>query len=244
MQSLAKDSALRMYTLNYDRIFKVLLEHNNISVFEGFDVGEFVDYYVPARANVCKILTDFDSHVHYNLHGSAFWRIEALDKELLPNPEVFLTAGASFPINYEHASVQVERGRTIMPTNIVTGYQKAQKTLLTPFKQMLSAFDRDCCFAREIYIVGYSLGDEHINESIKTALRHNPNVKIVIIDPFFLKNNLDFKMAIKLFPYRDGDMQPKTIIPDKLHSFFQGACMVHTVDFKTFLENSNESLCK
>jgi hypothetical protein len=33
-----EDSCLRMYTLNYDRIFKVLLQDKGINVFEGFDL--------------------------------------------------------------------------------------------------------------------------------------------------------------------------------------------------------------
>lgn len=64
---------------------------------------------------------------------------------------------------------------------------------------MQAAFDKDCCFADEIYVIGYSFGMEHINESIKTALRHNENVKITIVDPNFSTSGLDFQMAIKLF---------------------------------------------
>lgn len=237
MEALASESVLRLYTLNYDRVFKILLEHNGISVFEGFNCGEFVDYSAMLRANVTKILSDFNCNVHYNLHGSAFWQAEFLDKDLLPNPEFLLTCAPCFPINDEHPIIQIEKGKTIMLTNIVTGYQKAQKTLITPFKQMHAAFDKDCCFADDIYIIGYSLGDEHINESIKTAIRYNPKVKITIIDPFFLKTNLDFQMAIKLFPFKqEGNMKPTTIVKNELHSFFDGAFMLHTIDFKTFLE--------
>lgn len=49
--------------------------------------------------------------------------------------------------------------------------------MITLFKQMQAAFDRDCCFADELIIVGYSFGDEHINGSVKTALRYNKNSK-------------------------------------------------------------------
>ena len=121
-------------------------------------------------------------------------------------------------------------------SNIVTGYQKAQRTMIIPVKQMQAAFDRDCCFADEIYIDGYSLGDEHINESIKTAVRHSTKVRIKIVDSFFLKNELDFQMAIKLFPYRqEGIMQPKTIEVN-LHTFCDGAFILYTLGFREILE--------
>lgn len=243
MERMVAKNTLRLYTLNYDRIFKVLLEQNGIPVFEGFDCGEFVGYGNYLRANVKRILTDFESNVHYNLHGSAFWKLEALDRHQLPNPEFFLTSFANLPSNDEHIAIQMEKGKSIIPTNIITGYQKAQKTLITPFKQMQAAFDRDCCFADELYIIGYGLGDEHINESIKTAIRHNPNIKISIVDPNFLKADLDFQTAIRFFPYRDnGIMQPRTIVADKLHSFFDGAFMLHTVDFMTFLKEKIDPL--
>lgn len=237
MSMLEKNNYLRLYTLNYDRIFKILMVNNGIEVFEGFDCGSHVEYSTYLRANVRKILSDFDCNVHYNLHGSAFWRAIALDKDMLPNPELSLTCGPEFPMNDDFATMQVEKGKTIMVTNIVTGYQKAQKTLITPLKQMQSAFDKDCCFADEIYVVGYSFGDEHINESIKTALRHNEDVKIIIVDPYFMKNDLSFQVAIKLFPFKQtGVVKPTTIIDHKLHHFFNGAITLHTIEFDEFLK--------
>ena len=237
MSSLEKNNYLRLYTLNYDRIFKILMVHHGMDVFEGFDCGGYVEYSAFLRANVRRILSDFDCNVHYNLHGSAFWNAIALDKEQLPNPELALTCGPEFAMNDDFATMQAEKGKTIMVTNFVTGYQKAQKTLITPLKQMQAAFDKDCCFADEIYIVGYSFGDEHINESIKTALRHNENVKITIVDPNFSTSGLDFQMAIKLFSFKQtGVMRPTTIIPHKLHHFFDGTVAWHSIEFKEFLE--------
>ncbi|PNW26935.1 SIR2 family protein [Formosa algae] len=70
-------------------------------------------------------------------------------------------------------------------SNIISGYQKTQKLSVAPFRQMQSAFDRDCLFTEKIYIIGYSFGDKHINEMIRVAITHNPNVKIIIIDPSY-----------------------------------------------------------
>ncbi len=112
------------------------------------------------------------------------------------------------PLNKELASVQMEKGKTLLFTNTITGYQKAQRGMITPFKQMQAAFDRDCSLADEVYVIGYSFGDEHINESLKTALRHNKKHRITIVDPRF-KNKMEYRLAINLFSFmQDDNMRP------------------------------------
>lgn len=193
---------LRMYSLNYDRNFKIILEKfdENISVFEGFDCNNTLEYGSNLKANIRKIFEDTDCNVHYNLHGSAFWRVEARDESQLPNPSFYLTEAPFLTVNsYEYPIWQSEKGKTIMLTNIITGYQKTQRGIFAPFKQMQAAFDRDCCFADNIYIIGYSFNDEHINASIKTAVQYSKNVKIIIIDPSFTKDDFDLNVALKIF---------------------------------------------
>ena len=236
MLKLQDRNIFRLYTLNYERIFKILMEKSGLQVFEGFDSGEYVGYTDKLRANVKRILSDSESSTHYNLHGSAFWRVLDLDKEQLPNPELVLTYGMGLPINNAPATFQMEKGKTLMVTNIVTGYQKAQKAMITPFKQMQAAFDKDCCFADDIYVIGYSLGDEHINESIKTAIRHNPEVKIYIVDPYFSKTNKDLDIALRFFPFRTtGNLSP-TNVSDNVLSYLDGSLIVYTVGFMDFLK--------
>jgi hypothetical protein len=241
MSTLAQRGILRLYTLNYERIFKVLLCKAGLNVFEGFDCGEFVGSSEVLRANVRRILQDTACHSFYNLHGSAFWDVLDLDKEQLPNPEIVMRGAPYLQCNNTPASFQMEKGKTLLVTNIITGYQKAQKSMLTPMRQMQHAFDRDCCFADQLFVIGYSFGDEHINESIKTAIRHNPDIKITIVDPSFIKNNMDYQFAIRMFPYKEspfGHFNPKKVA-DNLYSFFDGAFTVHTLGFKEFLEQQN-----
>jgi hypothetical protein len=240
MTNHSEKNILRIYTLNYDRIFKILLERSGISIFEGFDCGENIPMGTTLRANIPTILRDKNCHSHYNLHGSAYWEVLDLDDNQLPNPEVVLTAGPNLPINSNPASFQIEKGKTLLITNIITGYQKVQKANIAPYRQMHSAFDNDCCFANEIYIVGYSFGDEHINQSLKTAIRYNPKLKITIVDPSFIKNDMDFQFAIKFFPYRrTANMNPKKVA-ENLYSYFDGAFIVHTKTFDEFLETSSK----
>jgi hypothetical protein len=237
MKLLSANSILRLYTLNYERVFQILLARAGVSVFEGFHCEEHIGHDITLRADVRKILSDNESHIHYNLHGSVFWGVRDLDWKQLPNPEIVASYIYDLPLTNNPVSVQIEKGKTLLVTSIVTGYQKAQRGMMAPFKQMQAAFDRDCCFADEIYVIGYSFGDEHINESMKTAIRHNQNVKINIVDPQFFKNEMELKLALELFPFRQENNMKKERIRDDLYRYFGGTFTVHTITFKEFLKS-------
>ncbi len=245
IKSIEKEGILRMYTLNYDRNFKVLLEHENIPIFEGFDCGECVPYEATHfnTKNIQKILSDFDCHIHYNLHGSIFWEVQPLDEKELPNPEIVLRL--PFHSSYlDQAMTQIEKGKMLMVTNIITGYQKAQKAMITPFKQMQSSFDRDCCFADEIYLIGYSFGDEHINTSIKTALKYNEKLVVHIVDLKYEEsdnnpNGYDLLVAQFINVFSEViDRRESGIkeINDQCHCYFDGKIIVYGLTFKKYLE--------
>ena len=176
----------------------------------------------------------------YNLHGSAFWKVEPYDKGSLPNPEIVFLGYPYLPINKEHIGVQVEKGKTLYPTNIITGYQKAQKTTLTPFRQMVSSFDKDCCSAKKVYIIGYSFGDEHINESIKTGLRYNEKLQLEIVDPNFISNNLDKKLLNTIFQFIEKEELSPTKKKERVYSYFNDRVIVYTMKFNEYLICKND----
>lgn len=237
IDKLNDSNILRMYTLNYERNIKIILEKsaNPYKIFEGFECGDTIEYDARISPNVQRILTDFEANIHYNLHGSIFWKVEYRGNDQLPAPKYFLTAGPNLPINdYEQSTTQSEKGKTIMLTNIITGYQKTQKAILTPFRQMQAAFDRDCCVADSIFIIGYSFGDEHINASIKSSIAYNDKVKFVIVDPGFMKIELD--VVLKIFPYfKDMNQMHPQKVRENVYSYFDGRVMVHTNKFKDYM---------
>lgn len=239
------NNIVRMYTLNYDRNFKILMERSKYaySVFEGFDCTDVVGYSNKLRPNVKRILEDQECHTHYNMHGSVFWQVNALNHNQLELPEFFLSSNAHLEVNTdEYPTFQSERGKTIFLSNLITGYQKTQKGIFSPFKQMQAAFDRDCILGDTLYIIGYSFGDEHINATIRTTISENDSIKIVIVDPSFTKGTLDLIVTLRIFASaRDlSQMQPKTLPHDKnIHSFFDGKITVHT---KTFLQYMQDVL--
>jgi hypothetical protein len=147
-----EDYCLRMYTLNYDRIFKVLLQDEAISVFEGYDLETSStdpgQYLIP---NLNKMISDFACNVFYNLHGSAYWYFTNNNQNQLPGYQFYLHGVPE--LNNPTAIIEIERNKRVLLSNIITGYQKVLKTALSPFRQMLSACDRDCIEADKLFIL-------------------------------------------------------------------------------------------
>ncbi|HVW97451.1 MAG TPA: hypothetical protein VHA56_15870 [Mucilaginibacter sp.] len=236
------NDVLRMYTLNYDRNFKILMAQSpyKYEIFEGFDCGDVIGYTDQLKPQVRRILEDQDSHTHYNLHGSVFWRVRALNQYQLELPEFYLACGAYLEQNTdEFPTFQSEKGKTVFLTNFITGYQKTQRAIFSPFKQMQAAFDRDCICCDKLIIVGYSFGDEHINSSIRTALQENSNIQIEIIDPSFKKNEFDLMVMLKIFAASDQMRAGfPTNISENVHGFLNGTVTVHAKTFSQYMTDT------
>jgi hypothetical protein len=236
MKTIAQENILRLYTLNYDRIFKVLLNDIGIDCFEGFDSTDTIADINGIRADVPRITNDFKSNVHYNLHGSIFWKVLPYDNGQLPNPEIVFTGYPELPDNDEKSNIEIEKGKPVYLTNIITGYQKAQKSMVTPFKQIHSSFDRDCLNGNRIYIIGYSFGDEHLNECLKIALRYNQNLKIEIVSPNFITDKMDEKLILTLFQYLDMTKFNRKKVSENKYSYFNDKILVYTLKFIEYLD--------
>lgn len=231
LKKVHETSILRLYTLNYDNLFKSILEEENIHCFDGFFTNK--GYY--SRADVLKISSDLESNIHYNLHGSAYWKVLSTDKNQMPNPEIVQLKGIHLPMNDSVATLQTEKGKTLQVSNIITGYQKSQKSKLTPFRQFHSSFDNDCYTADKIIIVGYSFNDEHVNETIKIALRYNNILKIEIVAPSFIKNDMDYIFSLNIFPFIESwEMKPLKRA-ENLYSYFEDKIKVYNMGFSDFL---------
>jgi hypothetical protein len=196
-----KNGIVRMYTLNYDRLFKIILENRGVEIFEGFDSNALVESLDKILPDIEKILSDQDSSTYYNLHGSAYWKLQTRNFYGLPTLQFYLNETPNLSYNQDELiTKQLDKGRNSLITNIIAGYQKTARLSISPFKQIHSAYDKDCILADNIYIVGYSFGDEHINESIKTALINNKGLKMKIIDPGFIINKIEDKLFSEIFP--------------------------------------------
>ena len=108
--------------------------------------------------------------------------------------------------------------------------------MISPFKQMQSAFDKDCCLADEIYIIGYSFGDEHINSSLRTAVKHNQKLKIIIVDPYFMQNDFDFEVSMRLFSAKENLNPIPKRVDNNVHAHFGETFIVYSMTFEEFRE--------
>lgn len=178
---------IRAYTLNYDRLFKELFQWAlEAEVFEG------VDNLDKSFFNLRSILKDRDVHCHYNLHGSIYWHpFEKSQHELndwrfkLDKVPYWLSDHPEMPL------ITIEQGRSFLLSNIVAGYRKSQRTLTPPFKQINTSFEIDCCDGDNLYLIGYSFSDQHINSCVRSYIDKKSTLKIHIIDPKYraMKNS-------------------------------------------------------
>ena len=217
--------------MNYDRLNKVILENRGIDVFEGFDSKAIIPYNTQIAPNIKRIIDDVNCTCSFNLHGCCEWKLQLLNnyKNYLP----VLKVGQQLAFNYpDYPILETEHGKPGILTNIIAGYQKTQRSTLTPFKQMQYSFDRDCLTSDKIIIIGYSFNDEHINESIRMSLIYNQDVKIHIVDCGFM-NGLELKYFSE-FANLIQNQSPKRI-SDKVYSYGNTFAYLHT--FKDFLTN-------
>lgn len=193
-------SFIRSYTLNYDKLYKILFENyllhtggdSSPQIFEGF-TGKSSD--------LNQILFNKDQHCHYNLHGSTYWHL--LNRKRSYGLKEYIFELGQYPfleINEEDSIVLVEFevGKPFILSNIIAGYRKSQRSFNTPFKQMHASFEMDCLLADDIYIIGYSFSDAHINSGVRSALIENKQMKIHIVDPSFNPHSFN-KLVTEVF---------------------------------------------
>lgn len=231
------DSIMRMYSLNYEKGFKFLLDKTGMDIFEGFENFE-IQQKDRIQPNLKRILNDLNSHIFYNLHGSVYWHVDYYKPGSLAPPEIRLmpypVLAESIP---EPPELQINKGEELQIMSIITGYQKAVRTFVPPFRQMHAAFDQDCLTADKIFIIGYSFGDENINQSIKSALKYNPSVKFIIVDPGFQEHKLEYFIGLYFSPLIEFN-EFVINIPGKIRrfSFFDDKINVFMCGFKEYLQ--------
>ena len=152
---LGNSKVKRIYTLNYDTW---LNKHANY--FDGFSNNNF---------DRDKVLFNRNTNCHYNLHGCILWQLFA-DLKKLSEPEEWK--------NHQSFAGYTIAREAILPSPIITGYNKLTRINSSPFLEIFHSFTQDCIEADSILIIGYSFSDPHINN----ILRLKPDkTKIIIV---------------------------------------------------------------
>lgn len=151
-------SNIRYYTLNYDRL---PVNASSIPFFDGFEKSG-----AHRKANIKRILSESDSDVYYNMHGSIHYKFIPF--------EWVCTPGASNKVESGSSSDHDQKGRRIIKSNIVTGLDKPSRILLRPQFEFYSRFTMDCLESDLVITIGYSFADPHVNRALET---HRVNAK-------------------------------------------------------------------
>jgi hypothetical protein len=230
-----KKNIQRVYTLNYDSILEKIFERSGIPFSDGFQKIPLEMPQNLRHLNPNKIYSDFEeNNCIYHLHGSAFWEVINEDSNRMDYYNFIVIDYPFLPFNESGvAEIELEKGKPIQIHNIITGYKKVIKTGLSPFRQFFSVFDMDCYKANKLIIVGYSFGDEHVNDIINKARYGNPNLQIEIVDPSF-----DFKIFsinhLRKWYWMEDLLEQKKL--DEVTTFYRQANLyVYKCNFKSYL---------
>lgn len=177
-----KSSILRLYNLNYDRVFQYLFYKAGLSADQGFNDEEIFPRSV-VHFDPFRVFRKIEENCIYHLHGSAFWEVVPVDSNNLDYYKFIHSPYSTLQVNEPFARFEMEKGKPLLIGNIITGYRKSQRTSLSPFRQMFGAFDHDCYKADEMIVIGYSFGDPHLNDIINKAREVNNGQRLIIVDP-------------------------------------------------------------
>lgn len=150
---------IRYYTLNYDLLpFKI---------FNGF----FDGYNNIGEIDIEGIVKGKFKDVYYNLHGSIMMDFNGHKTGYINS--------SSTPSTFEN--------NQLIPSPIITGYNKLDRLFEKSYFHFYNKLIYDCYNADNIYIIGYSFGDKHINAAINAAMQIG-KTKITIIDKIDINN--------------------------------------------------------
>jgi len=161
--------AIEIFTTNYDFLFELGLEANDISYYDGF-CGSLRPFFSPHTVEDLKFLPNQTKL--WKIHGSLGWKFDEDSQKIIrttPDEEDFL----------------------IYPSTLK--YKDSKKQ---PYESLL---DRLSNFVRQddsvLITCGYSWNDEHINARIISALKTNTTAHVIALifdnnDPISLESNI------------------------------------------------------
>ncbi len=138
----------KIYSLNYDRVPLYLLKQSGKSVYEGVNSKGLYEY------DLMKFVRA--ECTFFNLHGSVYHKGNPWSEQVYLLDEPRQITGLS-----------IWNDDSYFFTPVLTGKNKEQKFLNQPFLFGNAALALDLNEADRIDIIGYSLGDTHLNNAIQ-----------------------------------------------------------------------------
>lgn len=176
VDDLRRHFAVRIYSLNYDDLFYRACP----DLFTGFGGAKS-----PRRFDRDTFFSMREADALFHLHGSI--HVSYTNPGAGEFAELFWFDEVSEAIksaDYSGSGRDQGDGTFIERSPLVTGLEKSASVLSMPHSFYYSEMLRDVMTCDTLFVIGYGLGDPHVNEQLKTA-RAGPNPpRIVVIDYF------------------------------------------------------------
>lgn len=145
---------VEIFTTNYDYLFELGLENNNVPYFDGF-TGSYKPFFMAE-------LTDSFSYLPkqtklWKIHGSLGWKVDEINRVVRTSPD--------------------DKDILIYPST--SKYENSKKMPYIALMDRLSNYLKQPDSV--LFVCGYSFNDEHINERILTGLRGESTSHIYVL---------------------------------------------------------------
>jgi hypothetical protein len=170
-----RDSRLKLFTTNYDLCFETAAGRQGLVVLDGFSFTQprhfdprFFSYDIVRRSSMTD---DVGTPVEgvfllYKLHGSVNWgRSDSGDIQVTDKPTP-------------------ENVCMIFPANGKYQQSYAQPHLESVSQYLASLREPNTC----LIVIGFGFNDEHLSEPILAAVRTNPHLRLIIVNPYLEEN--------------------------------------------------------
>jgi len=152
----ARKYAIEVFTTNYDYLFEIGFESQNLPYFDGF-VGGYKPFFDPVSVENDQLIPQWTRL--WKLHGSLGWGYDVGEKRIIRSREISDDSVVIYPSMLK--------------------YDDSRKQPYSSYIERLSQFLKKDDGV--LFICGYSFGDEHINDTIMNALAQSKSTTIIAL---------------------------------------------------------------
>jgi len=188
---------VHVFTLNHDLLVEKLLKYSNLDFCNGFtEKGSVLQY---NEQNIPTFGDEFDSSniKIYKLHGSVdsfmFEHCNENNGVLTRTDEYSYFKPIDYPSMHYLVRVDIQTGQVIQtfsPDTVVprfiTGNGSGKKDLISAdfmYNSIYSRFSKQMLGGKELFVAGYSFGDEHVNDVFSRFTKES-GLKVINLNPY------------------------------------------------------------
>jgi len=163
---------VEIFTTNYDYLFELGLEYNNVPYYDGF-TGSFKPFFNSSSIEEMNFLPKQTKL--WKIHGSLGWQIDESSKKIIRTNS---------------------NGSDILIYPSVLKYKDSKKQ---PYESLMDRLSNFLKTDDSILIVaGYSFGDEHINARIESALNSGSTSHVIfmLFDKYWCTEDSKYKFSL------------------------------------------------